>query len=61
MDTSYKEKVLVPTPQLFADVYYHNDDTIRYMKSKDIIDSLMRLVNKSTYESLGIELHSYPS
>lgn len=61
MDISHKEKVSVPAPQLFADVYYHNDDTIRYMKSKDVIDSLMRLVNKSTYDSLGIELHSYPS
>ena len=61
MDTLHKDKVLVPAPQLFTDVYYHNDDTIRYMKSKDVIDSLMRLVNKSTYESLSIELHSYPS
>lgn len=61
MDTSYKEKVLVPAPQLFTDVYYHNDDTIRYMKSKDVIDSLMKLINKSTYDSLSIELHSYPS
>ena len=64
MDTSHnlhKEKVSVPAPQLFTDVYYHNDDTIRYMKSKDVIDSLMKLINKSTYDSLGIELHSYPS